>query len=246
MASVMANTTSTMDLPPLPTYETRPIGNLVPGIPDIVLSLIMPVFAYWAVSAFFHIIDVYDLLPQYRLHTPAEIAARNRASRWDVFRDVITQQLTEMVTGYALSYFDPPQLTGMEDYEVAVWARRVRIAQRSLPTLLGALGINAASMAKSMSGSHPLLAGALSGGHYPFLMTQLAGPDGLAVPAFATWELLVAKAIYWLVIPGVQLFLASVVLDTWQYFLHRGMHMNKFLYSMQNLSLKRNPFLPPF
>jgi len=36
--------------------------------------------------------------------------------------------------------------------------------------------------------------------------------------------------IYWYCIPAAQILLAMVVLDTWQYFLHRGMHINKFLY----------------
>jgi len=36
--------------------------------------------------------------------------------------------------------------------------------------------------------------------------------------------------LYWWGIPAAQFFLAMFVLDTWQYFLHRLMHVNKFLY----------------
>jgi sphinganine C4-monooxygenase len=39
-----------------------------------------------------------------------------------------------------------------------------------------------------------------------------------------------AYLVYWYFIPAAQLFLAMVVLDTWQYFLHRAMHINKFLF----------------
>jgi len=39
-----------------------------------------------------------------------------------------------------------------------------------------------------------------------------------------------AYLLYWWVIPAAQLLLAMVVLDTWQYFLHRGMHINRFLF----------------
>ncbi|KAJ7180514.1 fatty acid hydroxylase superfamily-domain-containing protein [Mycena filopes] len=39
-----------------------------------------------------------------------------------------------------------------------------------------------------------------------------------------------AYTVYWWVIPLFQLFLGMAVMDTWQYFLHRGMHMNKFMY----------------
>ncbi|KAK8114818.1 hypothetical protein PG999_006887 [Apiospora kogelbergensis] len=97
--------------------------------------------------------------------------------------------------------------------------------------MLALLGINAASMAKSMSATHPLLAGALSGGHYPFLTTGLAGPDGSTVPAFASWEIAVAKVIFWMAIPAIQFGVALLFLDTWQYWLHRIMHTNKWLYA---------------
>ncbi|KAI0047232.1 sphingosine hydroxylase [Auriscalpium vulgare] len=35
---------------------------------------------------------------------------------------------------------------------------------------------------------------------------------------------------YWWFIPAVQLFIAMFVMDTWQYFLHRAMHVNRFFY----------------
>ncbi|KAK7987543.1 hypothetical protein PG989_007858 [Apiospora arundinis] len=189
-----ANVTLPEALPPLPTYELTQVSSLIPGVDDFYVSLMAPVVAYWIVSGIFHFIDVFDLFPQYRLHTPAEIASRNRASRYEVFRDPSST---------------PPEFNGKEDYDVAVWATRVRLAQRALPSMLAMLGINAASMAKSMSATHPLIAGALSGGHYPFLTTGLAGPDGSTVPAFATWEIAVAKAIFWMIIPAMQFGVAS-------------------------------------
>ncbi|KAF7370737.1 Sphingosine hydroxylase [Mycena sanguinolenta] len=36
--------------------------------------------------------------------------------------------------------------------------------------------------------------------------------------------------IYWWAIPVLQFLVAIFTIDTWQYFLHRSMHMNKFLY----------------
>jgi sphinganine C4-monooxygenase len=227
-----ANATfSAPDLPPLPAYSLRPMPDLVPGVPDFWLSLIGPVVVYWALSMVFHFIDVYDLFPQYRLHTPEEITKRNHATRYEVARDVIVQQVIQTITGGLLSISDPVQTTGSEDYDLAVWATRVRLAQRILPSLLGLLGLNAATISKNMSATHPLLAGVLAGGHYPGLVTSLDGSDGLIVPAFAAWELFVAKAIYWAVIPGLQLFGAIVILDTWEYFVHRLMHVNKWLYT---------------
>lgn len=39
-----------------------------------------------------------------------------------------------------------------------------------------------------------------------------------------------AWAIYYLVEPAIRLTIAFVIIDTWQFFLHKYMHMNKFLY----------------
>ncbi|KAJ3731799.1 fatty acid hydroxylase superfamily-domain-containing protein [Lentinula guzmanii] len=40
----------------------------------------------------------------------------------------------------------------------------------------------------------------------------------------------VSYAVYWWVVPTLQLLFAMFVIDTWQYFLHRAMHVNKWLY----------------
>lgn len=239
----MANATLASDLPPLPAYELRPMPDLLPFISDFWLSLILPHIAYWAVSMFFHVIDVYDLFPQYRLHTPEEITQRNLASRYEVARDVILEQIIQIISSAILSLTEPRQMTGMEDYDVAVWATRIRLAQRAVPAILGVLGLNAAAISKNIAASYPLLAGALAGGHYPFLTTTLDGDEGTPVPAFATWELMVAKAIYWVLIPAFQLWVAACVLDSWQYFWHRAMHLNKWMYSTLSLL---SPVSPSF
>jgi sphinganine C4-monooxygenase len=227
----MANMTVASDLPPLPAYETRPMPDLLPFISDFWLPTILPHIMYWVVSLVFHVIDIYDLCPQYRLHTPEEITQRNLASRWEVLRDVIIEQIIQIIFAAGLTLSEPQQTTGMEEYDVAVWATRIRLAQRALPSVLGLLGLNAAAISKDMAATHPLLAGALAGGHYPFLTTALDDVTGAAVPAFATWELLLAKAIYWVLIPCFQFWVAVVFLDTWQYFMHRAMHVNKWMYS---------------
>lgn len=223
---MMANSTLyDATLPPLPSYELYARPDLVSWFPDVWMSLVLPIIVYWAESAVFHIIDVFDLFPQYRLHTPEEITSRNPVSRFQCFRDVIIQQVVQITTGYILTLSEQNEMAGKAEYDVAVWATRIRLAQRFVPGLLGLVGLNATAISKSMSATYPLLAGALAGGYYPFLSNEAAAP------AFATWELVVAKLIYYLVVPGLQLFTAICLLDTWQYFLHRAMHMNKFLYS---------------
>lgn len=233
MANITAaasNASTMSELPPLPSYTLSPIKPLVPYIPDFVLSLALPIIAYWGLSMIFHCVDVYDLWPQFRLHTPAEILKRNHVSRYEVARDVIIQQLIQIVAGAFLGYTEPEEFTGKEDYDVARWATRIRIAQRALPKFLALFGLNAAAISKNVSGSHPLIAGALAGGKYP-LTVRLDAVSGASVPAFTSWEILVAKAIYWCIIPSLQFGLAILVVDTWQYFLHRAMHMNKWLYT---------------
>lgn len=179
----------------------------------------------------FHYIDIKDLWPQYRLHTPAEILKRNHVSRYEVARDVIIQQILQIAVGTLLGLTEPEEMLGKDQYDVAVWATRLRVAQRALPQILGMLGLNAAAISSNLSGSHPILAGMLAGGKYPSLSVGLDVVTGNAVPTFASWELFVAKAIYWYLIPALQFGVAIFVLDTWQYFLHRAMHMNKWLYS---------------
>ena len=183
---------------------------------------------------FFHWIDTKDYFPQYRLHTPAEVSKRNRVSRWEVVRDVLIQQVVQTAVGWVLGMTEPDDVFGKEQYDVAVWARRIRIAEKSIPGLLAFVGLDARSLAKNLGASHPMLAGALRGGQYPTLERVIAvGSDSkVTKPGFAGWELMLASAIYWILIPALQFGLAIVVVDTWQYFLHRAMHMNKWLYSM--------------
>lgn len=224
-ASGMANQTLfDTTLPPLPTYSLEVQRDLIEWLPDFWLSLIIPVAVYWALSLTFHAIDVYDLFPQYRLHTPEEITKRNHATRYEVARDVIIQQIIQVATGAVLALTEPPEMTGKENYDIGVWATRIRLAQRALPTILGFVGLNATAISKNLVESHPLLAGVLAGGFYPSLTSETGEP------LFATWEITLAKAIYHLFIPGIQFFVATCILDTWQYFLHRLMHVNKWLY----------------
>jgi sphinganine C4-monooxygenase len=229
--TVPSNASTMYDLPPLPSYTLYPVKPLISFIPDFYLSLILQIAAYWIVSLFFHYIDVMDVWPQYRLHTPAEILKRNHVSRYEVARDVIVQQIIQTIVGAVLALTEPPEMFGREDYDIGRWATRLRIAQRALPQLLGLVGLNAAAISKNVSRSHPMLAGILAGGKYPSLITGLDVVSGSPIPAFAAWEIFTAKALYWYIIPVMQFLLAIVIVDTWQYFLHRAMHMNKWLYS---------------
>lgn len=228
----MANSTAPYELPPLPSYTLHLRAPLVAPISDKYLTLILPVVAYWGLSMIFHWIDLRDWFPQYRLHTPAEVSKRNHVSRGEVLRDVLIQQVVQTVFGVGLALIEPPDYYGKEDYDIAVWAQRIRLAQRVIPVALAAVGVDASALASKLEASHPTIAGALAGGQCPWLQ-QLITVQGqtTVVPAFAGWELIAAQALYWFVIPALQFIVAILVVDTWQYFWHRAMHMNKWLYS---------------
>jgi sphinganine C4-monooxygenase len=211
------NTTHGHELPSLPSYALTTRPTLIPYCSDVLLQLLMPIFAYWVVSGFFHILDTWDLFPQYRLHTPAEILKRNHVPRHEVVRDVILQQIIQTIFGLVMAAFDPPEMVGKENYDIAVWGERVRMAQRSLPGLLAVLGVDAMKLSNSIHKSYPAVASILAGGS---LQNTLE-----------SWELFTAKAIYHGLVPFVQFTVAILIVDSWQYFLHRAMHMNKFLYT---------------
>lgn len=183
---------------------------------------------------FFHWIDTKDLLPQYRLHTPVEVLKRNRVSRWEVIRDVLIQQAVQTVMGILLTMTEPEDTYGKENYDIAVWTRRVRLSQKAIPWLLSVVGVNSKEIAGHLTDSHPLLAGALSGGLYsPSEVSAVTGGNKSAahVASYVSWEILTATAIYYYIIPVVQFAVGMFVVDTWQYFLHRAMHMNRWMYS---------------
>lgn len=227
-----ASSTSMFDLPPLPTYTTSPLPPLLAPIPDKILLLLLPVIAYWVVSLFFEWLDSTEYCNQYRLHTPAELTMRNHVTKWECFRDVVLQQVIQTIVGGLIAHHEPDELTGMEDYEVAVWAQRVRMVQRALPSVLAIAGVDAAGLATKLS-AHPTIAAVVAGGQYSLTQNIMtSGGEEVMAPAFASWEMTAAKVIYHFAIPALQFFVGILFVDTWQYFLHRAMHMNKWLYSM--------------
>lgn len=226
-----ANSTASYHLPPLPEYTLQPLQPLTSWASDAFIQAALPVVGYWFVSLIFHTIDVYDLFPQYRLHTPAEVLKRNHVSRYEVLRDVILQQVIQIIASFSLSIFDDAPTTGKADYDVAWYAQKIRLAQRAVPYVLSAVGVNPVALASKLASSHPLLSSVVAGGRYPALLQSaiVAGEQTL-VPAFASWELAVASFAYWYAIPAFQFSAAIVIMDAWEYMLHRAMHLNKWLY----------------
>lgn len=227
----MAAANTTYELPPLPEYTLKPLPPLLSWASDELLAAALPVIAYWVVSLIYHVIDVYDLFAQYRLHTPAEVLKRNHVSRYEVFRDVIIQQIIQTVAALALSWWDELATYGKADHDIAWYAQKLRLAQRAVPVVLSGVGIDPIALASKVAASQPTLASVLGGGHYSGLVQSItvAGQESI-VPAFASWELTVASVLYWYAIPALQFTAGIIIIDSWEYMLHRAMHMNKWLY----------------
>lgn len=70
------------------------------------------------------------------------------------------------------------------------------------------------------------------------ILMKVEGPQYTGHEAHDIWKLqknfklgyTAAKVLYYGVIPAVKIFVAFLIMDSWQFFLHRAMHMNKFLY----------------
>lgn len=153
---------------PVVYKQVRP--DLLPFISDQNLALAAPVVGYWVFSSIFHIVDVYELAEKYRIHTPQEIVSRNRAKLGTVIRAVILQHVLQTALGIVLNYYEPPQYTGHENFQVWKLSQQLKVSSQ------------------------------------------------------------IASIVYYWAIPAVKILMAFFIMDTWEYMLHRIMHMNKFLY----------------
>lgn len=193
------NGTFIVSKPPLINLSPRP--SLLPFISDGHLALLLPLIAYWSYGLFFYYIDTHDIFLQYRLHTPAELAKKNKCSLRQVVQSVIMQHVIQTSVGLLLvDYFDPVEMAGMEDFEL--WKIQNFFAL--------SCGLGPAGIVKSF----PLLSSVL----------QLLGlaSQRLSLPA--------AQVVYYIVMPFLKLFAAFLIIDTWQFTLHYIMHSYSFLY----------------
>ncbi|KAL8958549.1 MAG: hypothetical protein Q9193_004413, partial [Seirophora villosa] len=236
----MDNKTSTV----FPSYTVQPVPRLVPWLSDFHLSLLLPVAAYWFMSLIFWYIDRNDYFARYRLHTPEEFKQRNRVTAAEVLRSVLLQQAVQTALGLFLGYVtEAGDFRGREEYDIAVWAARIRRASDAIPWVLALVGIDATTLAlqiQTYTASFNHDGGATMTGKPFQLMTSIISPhlgDGLTY-GFTAWEIAAAKVAYWVLEPAARFGVAVCFSDSWQYFWHRAMHSNKWLY--------REFFSPPF
>ena len=224
----------TVTLPPLPSYTLKPVPRLVPWLSDFHLSLVLPVLAYWLMSLIFHLISTYNLFSQYRLHTPEEFKTRNRVTVGEVLRSLILQQTIQTALGLWLGYvLEAGDHCGKEEYDIAVWASRVHQAGDAVPYILAAVGIDARTLGHNLqhyaqsfsttaSAEKPMAIVSL-------VMTPHIGQQGWT-GGYTAWEIYAAKTLYWVLEPAARFGIAIFFSDSWQYFWHRAMHSNKWMF----------------
>ncbi|KAF7858620.1 hypothetical protein EAF04_009220 [Stromatinia cepivora] len=215
MDTLITNTSSTT-----PTYTLSsnfPRLPLSSHISDFHLSLLLPVLAYWSLSFFWAIISYYDLFSTYRIHTPAEIQTRNRATAREVLRCIICQQIIQTAWGLFLGHvvLGTHDMVVIEEYDIAVWVDRIRNGSSwvawSLKLGMAASGFDLARSKGSL--------------HLP-LHISITTHDGQII----AWEVVFAQVIYRVLAPAARFGVAIFFSDSWQYFWHRAMHENKWMY----------------
>ena len=123
-------------------------------------------------------------------------------------------------------------LHGKDEYDIARWARTIRLVEGMILGLLSVLGIKSGILAEKMASSYPAVAGALARGNYAGLTQTISSATGSKVvaPVFARWELALASFVYHYGGPAFQ-FAAAVVFNyAWQYYWHRTFRRNKWLF----------------
>lgn len=98
--------------PVTPPFYYSDREALLPFMTDKTLAVLAPVVAFWTYSLVFHLIDTLDLLPSYRIHTPDEIAQRNKASRTQVIVAVLLQHAVQSVLAGVVLAYEPLEKRG--------------------------------------------------------------------------------------------------------------------------------------
>ncbi|KAL8829967.1 MAG: hypothetical protein Q9170_005954 [Blastenia crenularia] len=224
----------------LPSYTLKPVPRLLPWLSDFHLSLVLPIAAYWFMSLIFYYIDKKDYFSQYRLHTPEEFKQRNRVTAREVLRSVLLQQAIQTALGLFIGYVTVAgDFYGKEEYDVAIWAGRVHQAKDAVPWALAFVGVDAKTLGYQLEMYTASIQRPTAEGKPLAFITSMVdrylnhGPTY----GFTAWELLAAKVIHWILEPAARFGIAIFFSDSWQYFWHRAMHSNKWMYRMSSLLL---------
>jgi sphinganine C4-monooxygenase len=183
-------------------YSQKP--HLIDGVPDYILTLAAPVIAYWCLSLYFHILDIsgWKWLEKYRIHDSQEVRAHNLATRSEVVWAVILQQVIQTALGL-ISLSD-------ESTQVISYAQQLR----RLFFFLDSLAFTTFGVCIT-----------------PHILVHATNFFyWWGVPMFQFLGAMYEQSRLRCIKLSTLILISRFIIDTWQYFLHRLMHANKFLY----------------
>ncbi|KAL8801947.1 MAG: hypothetical protein Q9182_004128 [Xanthomendoza sp. 2 TL-2023] len=189
-----------------------PRPPLVSGISDYTLSLIIPIVVHWSTAAVYEIFLHYGIFEKFRIHTSEEEKAKNTISKLECLRGVLLVQILQTGLGILLGLSSEVEMTGYEDREIAAWATCLQTFWQASLALLTITGINFEALANTFSRSM----------NSKTSFSSSAGGHNV--------DLILAKLVYYILIPGIRQYAALWLADTWVFFIHRAEHSNKWLY----------------
>ena len=217
------NTTSTFASIATPSCTLVPQAPLLDGISDSVLAIVLPTIVYAVAGGFFHLLDVYNLFSQYRIHPSEDELKRNRVTKWQVLQAVVRYHVMQISIGLLLNIGNGPPMVGDESCKINRVASVISHARNFIPMALAAIGVDAKGLANAIEGTSVGLAQVLAG-------DSLTGKNETRNSGLYDLELTLAKFVVSVGLPAFQYLLALTVVDTWIYFTHRLCHVNKTLY----------------
>ncbi|KAG6407860.1 hypothetical protein SASPL_130860 [Salvia splendens] len=203
-------------------------------VSDEMLGTFAPIIVYWLYSGIYVLLGSLD---DYRLHTRKDEDEKNLVSKSDVVKGVLLQQAVQAVVASLLfAIWNLPlcvlvefacefgDLLGWDVIGIRLLKYFFDLSGCALSSFRGcvlcSIQRNAAVFPSVVNGpSHDYIVG--SGGLNLMLAeVVITGSDSNPAHAQVTSLIVLAR----------QFLVGMMVLDTWQYFMHRYMHQNKFLY----------------
>lgn len=220
-----------------PSCVLVPQEPLLPWISDNVLAIVLPTVVYAVAGAFFHLLDVYELFDNYRIHPSQDELKRNHVTRWQCLQTVVRYHAMQIVIGLLLSYGNGPPMVRDEACNIHQAATVLRSIPNPIPLLLNTIGIDARQLSQSTRASSATLAQIIGGNYQPVNNTirALNSSSSDFVNSsndFTDLELTLAKFSVNVLTPALQYLIALIVVDTWIYFTHRLCHVNRTLYRL--------------
>jgi sphinganine C4-monooxygenase len=218
-----------------PPFYYSPRQRFFDDVPDHLTTVAVPIIAYWSLSLFFHSLDMsgWKWLEKYKIHDSEEVKKRNLVGRTEVVLAVIFQQVVQTLLGLMWLKEDPVVggiiHHGMTEAVVKGLQRWERLLQPVVDRVFWIVnGLGFGEVVKWGAAGGVL--GVTSGGREEVLAKAVYFVYWWGVPIFQFFAAMYVSLTFDFSFSLIRPSLNRFFIDTWQYFLHRAMHVNKFLY----------------